>query len=326
MTLILSFLGGRRLVQVSDRLTTQSLGSNRVKIFDEKFNKSLICMFDDGPFFVSFAGNAFIGNLHTDSFLASVFGHSDPLAPEFNQVRFGKCKKRLGTVSQAIYRLITTLASVDQKALRNSHLEFVFVGWRGAPIKPPLPSHYHLKKPPGSLTFTLSTPQSRRKFDHYHRNFSSFLAHPEGHLLPEEINNIFRSVASLKEDAIVSEFINVIRDVSSRSNLVGKSCVSMHVDFSEPHQPLVKALYHPESRDDHSIAYSPWLVSRNLLVPPSLFDRSSGFQRVNVVWNCAGIRTQMGTVGMSDQEPTETSSKKGRFEFKIQSRKLGPRR
>ncbi len=69
MTLILTATYAHRLIHVSDRLTSLSGSGSQ---WEGSANKSLVVRTDDGLAFVGYSGNAYVGDVPTDAWLAGV--------------------------------------------------------------------------------------------------------------------------------------------------------------------------------------------------------------------------------------------------------------
>jgi hypothetical protein len=285
MTLLLSFISSGNVIHVSDRLTTQSFSGSRVKDFDNKFNKSLILALNDCACFLSLTGDAFISGIHTDVFLAAAICGVDPsdfFSIENIDVNLVIDVPDFDTAVNRINEVIHKC--VDAESIRKSHYEFVFCGYkkhrkRNGDMKP---FYFCMKKSKGSMTFVCTQPNGEDKywFDDPRRCF--LVANPDGYYKYKARDLLLSQIKNLPAVAAKNKLVKAVREMSSIHPTVGSDVLAMHFDLSV--DVCIKVLYCPfgSSCDKELAIYTPWLIAKGHLFPPTVIEPDSADLRVEL--------------------------------------------
>jgi hypothetical protein len=291
VTQILSLLTPRYVLQVSDRLVSQRRPGRPLTKHDSKFNKHILFMAKDAVVSIGFTGLAYLDNVPTDQWLASVLTNEQPSAPQGGPgrgTRFRLFGGRLfppewPDIGTAMKRLQTRLSIAFPKLRREerqSGLYLTVAGWQGywrwshdgGDLQRLRPVLYKIW-PDRTQTFLL---EGLPRYWGWESHEFRLAAIPK--LSPDILATLRTDLSSPPNNILTDEvaegiLLAAMRRLSQLPNRgVGADYLSVSIYL--PRTPMVRIRYHPESFAPGF--YTGWLVTPSAVQPPQAIQVSQG--------------------------------------------------
>lgn len=282
MTLILSKSCINYVIQVSDRLVTQSQEN-----FDELANKSIVYCAYNGILSISYTGHAFIGSLPTDQWIAEkLLGESFPRDRKPPAIGFGKTKfVYIGPAFQMLKEEFNKAYHTEIKSeFRNDWVDKSFdlcidgFVWGSKGNYRPFAAW--LSKPQRSEIFEYGCRPRRW----YLGGRFAVSAAPSLNISKDIMQSLVDQLANKNFNEAEENLVNAIREISKSNPLVGGDCMSIllpppNVAQNSPVRvkfiPINggKAILHSNTRQTIiNVAYTPWLIGPGSFSSPSIIS------------------------------------------------------
>lgn len=279
MTLVVSSLCRREVVQTTDRLVTVAS-----KPVDPLANKNVVFLAKDGVVCVGYTGPAFLGDPPepTDRWIARI------LAQDFSLQNDGHGSTRLGfdrparwlRVGQGLLALcgeISAKLGSQRSVYGPLSLEMMAVGWqwesRGwrwnfARARPVLwrMDNYVVPR-------LLRAGYLPRYWGWENRKLHLAVA-PTSNISQTNGAQLASRLKRTNGAAEVEEcLINFIGSTASKNPLVGADCMVVRLPHPNSDR-TVTCRYVPFNQDEDSLAYTPWVVAPDVVVQPTIFGEN----------------------------------------------------
>lgn len=280
MTLVLTHLTPSYVVQVSDRLVTQKESQ---RPFDPLANKTVVYLARDGIYSIGYSGMAYLEGVPTDVWVAQKLRgerfdqrFAMRMGPGGHWLDIGQSVDLLRRDLDALFSVLPASALSPQDlavagwqrqgkrarpvlwTIRNSALS----GWRTFEATCPTPRYWH--------------------FDHRRRHLlSSIGTNP---LSGQQIADLGENLRMASPEDSQHLLVDAVRLAARRSRVVGPHCMCVRVappfsiveveyDQLTEHRAIIRL---GEEEVDVPVAFSPWVVGRDIVVAPSIM--AGGFQ------------------------------------------------
>lgn len=300
MTLILTRTCCRYALMVTDRKVTKS-GAE----YDADANKNVLFSAKNAVVAIGYTGMAYIGTIPTDQWIAQTLtsltfpegcrgkgsvpilmtsGYED----QYIGLHVRNLRDRLNEVRPLILKKYRDVWSANSMDLVITGFE-----WNHGEVRPFLRA---LSKPPNSDEFELSDFERHWYLPQGRRYPVRMFAAPAQNLITDKLNSIDSRLDSVwgdshgntneRVDHAKKLFVETIKDVSERLNVVGPDSMSILIPHPEVSDPTIRIRYIPSGRDQGvliagekqtpvPIAFSTWVVSPRCIRSPSVFTNIS---------------------------------------------------
>jgi hypothetical protein len=301
MTLILTAMHRHVLVQIVDRLVTQTV-NGRIADFDPQSNKTVLFGTRDGFLTIAYTGLAYINELPTDHWIAETLRGlpvrlgRDGIRPA--ALSMGRVAN-WPTIGRAIQRLKSGLegaiATLRPMRWRTEPLSIVIAGWQLYRKKRPRVFALEIEKAAGR-----NSPVISRLPRHIGVGWR-LLAAPSGHLSLQEGQALVEAIGSGNGGGADHAMVAAIREVSARTNLVGPHCMCVIVPAPQfgwmqvrYDSPTVQEGYLISKRGTRRFpkAFAPWILTEDLTMAPSIL--SGGGTKIQVGYWLLNIEETLG--------------------------------
>jgi hypothetical protein len=292
MTLSLSMVTPRFVMQVTDRLVTTSPGNK----FDQTSNKNVIFVARNAVVTIGYSGLAYLNDVTTDEWIAKVLVGIEPSRQDNDLtkgIRFGgKISKgyEIGNAIEQVQISAENALSKENIPAQSKMLEIIFTGWqwRRKPnriIWRPIAYGVLLKSKRGKI---VSSVFGLKRYWH----FEGIVREKLGLRWPFRLLQI--PVANTKPDLLTRSLIKrlspvakdpekvrqiLVNEIKSRSQTqqtIGKDCMCIYIPV--PSELTIEATYLAHEIEPkfvvgeimYSAGFSPWIVGSHIQVPPSI--------------------------------------------------------
>jgi hypothetical protein len=291
VTQIFSLATPSYVLQVSDRLVSTRRPGQPLSEHDPKFNKHILFLAKDAIVAIGMSGVAYIENVPTDQWLASVLTGEQPSAPQGGPGRgtrmqlFGRRLFPSGwlDIGAAMRRMAVRLSETFPRLSRQereSGLYLSVAGWQGRwrwsqdggelqRLRPIL----HRVWPNATQTFLV---EGRPRYWGWESQQFGLDAVPK--LPPDVLANLITELSSppnnvLTDDVAEGILLTAMRRLSQMPERgVGNDYLSVSLNVHR--EPIVRIRYHPGSPT--SGFYTGWLVTPSVVQPPQNVHVSQG--------------------------------------------------
>ena len=282
MTLVMSFATPAYVVQVSDRLVTQR-SRHRTQDFDTYSNKAVLYGARDAFAALGYSGPAYIEGLNTDRWIAELLHGGSAFPPgETIGIKFGPAPQHIdiGRALELIRsRLEVLFRSRPATYSRDIPLSVAVGGWkwkRGKMRVWPLLAKITADR---TTPITFRTTVTDRYWGWETGGYAFDAIGSSAEQAKRMIRTKLAHITRLYADDCENLLIDVIREASQNDQSVGKDCMSVlmaprHDPFSvvryQPRLPTLAEVTVVDTPHKVPLAFSPWVVLSNMLVPPQV--------------------------------------------------------
>lgn len=282
MTIILSFVGERYALQLSDRLLTQELSGNRFDEFDSVSNKSIILLARNALVSFGYCGQAYIRGLPTDEFVARVFlGEQRPTSRTRQQyaVALGGDRPDL-TLGRQLMTLAQRLndAARTRDLVTSVTLDYVGFCWRPRdPRRFAWPCFGRLyRDSSGHYTLGVS-----KRYWGWLEGKATAIAIGRSHVVAQDgMIAVLNNMDPSDREQVINKLIGILRGLPPEDSTVGRDCL---VTVLQREVPQIRIRYEPYSFGHVLIAirggsfvvpvvYTPWIVTQRLVSAPQIIS------------------------------------------------------
>jgi hypothetical protein len=319
VTLILSQLSHRFVIQVSDRLVSQPVRGSAPRRFDSKANKTIVYIAPDAAVSMSYAGLAYIDGIPTDQWIANVLrGEEYPDSEPRWLIRNDPLRKwrTIGQVEN------TLLEQLRQRLPKNRVFELLIAGWQWDSRQLARPMLTRISNIGTALTM-VRCPRHwhwpRREADAWRIPVMETHS-PKDSFSDSEFKRLVDAVPPQTPSLAEAGIVAAIRAASDRKLGIGKDCMS--VVLLRPRERTIRVRYHPFRSRPYDFtfwpdrgfravaAFSPWVIG-----PETSWAPGAG----------AGPGTTRGSVGGFDVSFESTEKNWTRTDFlTMQSQRRKP--
>ena len=306
MTQILTAACPNFVVQVSDRLVTTKRGA-KTDEHDPTANKTVVYRAADALVTLGYSGLAYIGETPTDSWIAETLFQGD-LAPKDGHLgtRFRAAAKPM-RIGLALKRLADAIRALPAGDIDRYSLNIAIAGWQGE-RGGPRPIFVEILRV-GGKTNIESQPRRWSK----DRNFRI------GSIGQElSVEALKKQMAPhrkehpggppLRPEVVEQVFLNLIRETSDSSDLVGSNLLSVVLmrpglgmagcQFL-PFTPHLAEITSPKLSQTVEVAHTPWVLSANIAYPPSMEIGDSELHLDGIDFHIFGAKPRDNLISMS---------------------------
>jgi hypothetical protein len=272
MTLVLTVITPRYVVQAADRLLTKGKA-----VHDPVANKTIICSLKNAVIVLSYAGIAYLGRQPTDEWLAEIlWGGAIGRGPD----GAGPAALLMGqrpndwTIDQAVSVLKQKLDAIPQHVINRGGLYLSLAGWRVG-REPPRSFVIEIERPRQARVATVcGTPRrTRPRREFVIGRIGAFIA-------PRLLNAAFdryRPSRTLNMEDVEQTFIETIRSVACKDRTVGPNvlCTMFPIDGPaicrfHPATPHAARMAHAQGENVIPVAHTPWIMSSGSVQAPQM--------------------------------------------------------
>jgi hypothetical protein len=286
VTLILSYIGFTGVLQVTDRLVTQTIGGQS-QPFDPASNKNLVFVATDGVAAIGYTGLSFLDGVHTDQWVAeTILGRSLGQGPCGRPAMItGGGRAGWPSIGQAIDRLQRRLPEALARAPASWQRQAPTITVSGymhyrCGRRPYRRFSCEIHRMPG-LGYTRAwLPRYMYRDIYVGMCPSSHLSAAEWQRLNGSIGG--RNMAAVNMAAVEELFLQQIRAVAARPHpAVGPDCMSILIQQPRQDQQVVRVRYRPllaqhatfrtiRAMTVMPVYYSPWFLSPGMVAAPRI--------------------------------------------------------
>lgn len=293
MTLVLASVDRWYVLQVSDRQLTTSAG----RPFDDAANKAILFCASDAQVCVGYSGDAYIGGVTTDRWLAEILWGS-PIPDGLHRGRPAAFRvssaHRATDLGQAIKRLSAKLA-----AARVRHIEILMVGWQisGSGWRPvwieirTMPVGIRVTKSERHFYWTRHAGHGDLSSRHYPGTLHQI---PDSNpLTSTEVAELGENLGRRPDPAVRTQLLwDAIRLASEHNPIVGQECMSVILPYPAHGDIEIRFL----SKSGHTaqvgpwvlqVTFTPWVLAPTTLSAPAVTNSDS---TIPFGWNHVVLR------------------------------------
>lgn len=278
MTLIMSSLARREVVQSTDRLVTRG-----EKPFDPLANKNVVFLAKDGLVCVGYTGPAFLGNPAepTDRWIARVLAQDPSIQDDGHgsiSLGYGRPARwfKVGQGLLVLCREISTALQARKSVYGPRALEIMAAGWqwenrgwrwdlaRARPVLWRMDNH--------------AVPRLMRasylpRYWGWERRKLHLAAAPNSNIRQSEGAQVANSLSHTTTSTEVEQhLIDFMVKTAGRNPVVGADCMVVAIPHPTRNR-TVTCRYVPVT-DRGSLAYTPWIVGPDVVVAPTVFGEN----------------------------------------------------
>lgn len=285
MTLALSMITTRFVMQVTDRLVTVD-----GQPYDQESNKNIIYVAKNAVVTIGYSGLAYLGSITTDEWIVRTLLGEDPACQNEETRRAlrlrGNGRKTID-IGCAIYRVLKKSQEALEKETvpeKSKSLQIIFAGWQGRRrggriVCRPITYVVCIEQNKGRIKSSTTTLE---RYWHYNDVVKS----KQGIQNPFHVfqvpfattKNLIQKLAPAAHNPNKSRqiLIDEIQSRAANEPTIGKDCMCIYIPIAS--QQIVEATYiakdiKPEitSMDEmYSVAFSPWIIGPQILSPPMI--------------------------------------------------------